>query len=555
MLRPLYRCVLRLHPPAFRERFADEMLSIFDHCLGRPGLGGLGLGRPTALSLFADGLLSLARQWTLRPEFLHDVAPAPAHQPAMDGIPLFLSLNPFRPRAAAVIHGLLLSVAVFSLTCFAIKYSWIQVLHVRIPEVQFERPQWIPPTARQSDPQRGSPASVAQGRAPIPARPESPAAPSPASTAPPRALRPSSGALPGASPRPIAAQKHATPASAAPDSKLRKVTKTSHAPKAQGTTDPVAPVAGVPSAIAEDSKLDATTRHRVIDGAVANLEKYYVYPNVAEKIANALRAHENNGDDSGASDGETFAKLLTAQMQDVSHDQHLKVAYNAIKSSEGVLGSTPEELARYRKDMRRTNCTFEKGAILPHNIGYLKFNSFPDPSLCQPTAAAEMASLNQADAIIFDLRDNQGGSPSMVALMASYLFEHPTHLDDLYNRSEGSTLQSWTLSPVTGNKLANKPAYVLTSASTFSGAEEFGYDLKLLKRATLVGETTAGAAHMVRRHRIDDHFSIGVPDTRPINPISRTDWEGTGVEPDVKVDAGDALETAKKLAAKDLQQE
>ena len=90
-----------------------------------------------------------------------------------------------------------------------------------------------------------------------------------------------------------------------------------------------------------------------------------------------------------------------------------------------------------------------------------------------------MASLNQADAIIFDLRDNRGGSPSMVALMASYLFEHPTHLDDLYNRSGDSTLQSWTLSPVPGNELANKPAYVLISPSTFSGAEEFGYDLKI----------------------------------------------------------------------------
>ncbi len=98
--------------------------------------------------------------------------------------------------------------------------------------------------------------------------------------------------------------------------------------------------------------------------------------------------------------------------------------------------------------MERTNCTFEKVAILRQNIGYVKFNSFPDPTICQSTAAAAMASLNQADAIIFDLRDNRGGSPSMVALMASYLFEHPTHLDDLYNRSGDSTLQSWTLSPV-----------------------------------------------------------------------------------------------------------
>jgi C-terminal processing protease CtpA/Prc len=164
-----------------------------------------------------------------------------------------------------------------------------------------------------------------------------------------------------------------------------------------------------------------------------------------------------------------------------------------------------------------------------------------------------MASLNDTDAIIFDLRDNGGGDPKMVALMASYLFEQPTHLDDFYNRSQDSTQESWTPPPVAGNKLTNKPAYVLISRATFSGAEEFSYDLKNLKRATLIGETTRGGAHMVSPHRIDDHFTIGVPDTRPINPISNTDWEGTGVEPDVKVHASHALKTAIKLAERGIQ--
>jgi len=161
-----------------------------------------------------------------------------------------------------------------------------------------------------------------------------------------------------------------------------------------------------------------------------------------------------------------------------------------------------------------------------------------------------MTSLNQANAIIFDLRDNQGGSPEMVAFVASYLFDHPAHLEDLYNRSANSTLQSWTLSPIDGNRLANKPAFVLTSATTFSGGEEFAYDLKMLKRATVVGETTAGAAHMVRQRRIDAHFRIRVPDTRPINPVSKSNWEGTGVTPDVRVDAAEALSTAERLAQK-----
>jgi C-terminal processing protease CtpA/Prc len=122
----------------------------------------------------------------------------------------------------------------------------------------------------------------------------------------------------------------------------------------------------------------------------------------------------------------------------------------------------------------------------------------------------------------------------------------------MYNPRETPTQQSWTQSPVPGNRLADKPVYVLTSASTWSGAEQFSYDLKMLKRVTIVGETTRGGADAGVFHRIDDHFGIGIPEVRAINPFSKTDWEGTGVEPDVKVKAANALETAEKLAESKL---
>jgi len=163
-------------------------------------------------------------------------------------------------------------------------------------------------------------------------------------------------------------------------------------------------------------------------------------------------------------------------------------------------------------------------------------------------AAGAMAKLNNTDAIIFDLRDNPGGYANMVALLATYLFDRPTHLNDFYNRGENTTEQSWTLDPVPGNKLADKPAFVLTSHKTFSAAEGFSYDLKMLNRATLVGETTSGRGHMEIPHRIDAHFTIQVPGIKVINPISHTNWEGTGVEPDVKLNTADALAAAVKLA-------
>lgn len=95
---------------------------------------------------------------------------------------------------------------------------------------------------------------------------------------------------------------------------------------------------------------------------------------------------------------------------------------------------------------------------------------------------------------------------------------------------------------------ADKPVYVLTSSRTYSGAEQFSYDLKMLKRATLVGETTGGATHSGVLHNLDDHFAVGIPENKPVNPFSGKDWAVTGVEPDVKAKAVDALATAEKLA-------
>jgi hypothetical protein len=294
----------------------------------------------------------------------------------------------------------------------------------------------------------------------------------------------------------------------------------------------------------------AAERKRLLNAVIDNLKKHYVDPEIARKTADALLAHEKNGDDDKVTDRRAFADLLTKQLREVSHDMHLEVAYSREPWPDLRPEPTAEDLTRYRKALEQDNCTFKKVEILPHNIGYLKLNAFPDPSVCRETATAAMASLNYADAIIFDLRDNRGGYSSMVSLISAYLFDHPEYM---YDPRESPTQQSWTLSPVPGNRLADKPVYVLTSGSTISAAEQFCYDLKMLRRVTLVGETTRGSAHAGVFHRIDDHFGMGIPEAKAINPFSKADWEGTGVEPDVKVKAAEALETAEKLAKSRLQ--
>jgi hypothetical protein len=300
----------------------------------------------------------------------------------------------------------------------------------------------------------------------------------------------------------------------------------------------------------EQPNLDAAERQRVLDRVIANIRQFYFDREIAQKTANVLVAHEKSGDYNAVTDAATFADLLTTQMRDASHDMHLMMEYSPDKIPDGPPAETPEQAARYLKFLEQNNCFFKKTEMLPHGIGYLKLDWFSDPTICRSTAVAAMASLNNAKAIIFDLRDNHGGDPASTVMIAAYLFNHPEYW---YGPRSAPTEESWTRSPVPGNRLADKPVFVLTSASTWSGAEQFCYDLKMLKRATLVGETTRGGAHAGVFHRIDDHFGMGIPEEKAINPFGKADWEGVGVEPDVKVKAAMALETALKLAEASLQ--
>lgn len=298
--------------------------------------------------------------------------------------------------------------------------------------------------------------------------------------------------------------------------------------------------------------LDAATRTEVINTALADLSEFYVSPDVAKQMSDAIRARQQRGEYNSITDGDAFAAKLTDDLRAVSHDKHLRVNFSPVPLPPETSGPNPKAEAAYRKQMERANCGFDKLEILPGNIGYVKFDFFADPKICAPTVIAAMNFLANSDAIIFDLRENGGGDPEMVTFICSYLFDQPTHLNDLWTRKGNTTQQFWTLPYVSGKRLATQPAYVLTSHRTFSGGEEFTYDLQQQKRATIVGEVTGGGAHPVAGHRIDAHFIIGVPFATAINPITHTSWEGTGVTPGVKVPAANALSTAQSLATAKL---
>jgi Peptidase family S41/N-terminal domain of Peptidase_S41 in eukaryotic IRBP len=303
-----------------------------------------------------------------------------------------------------------------------------------------------------------------------------------------------------------------------------------------------------------DMTIDQATRSAVIEAAIADLARAYVYPEIANAMGRQLRAGMRAGRFDAVTSAEKFADVLTETLQRESHDRHLEVRYfeKAVpEPSPDQNGSSIDE-DEHLYQLRR-NFGIESVGRFPGNIGYLDLHAFGRPQHVLERIAAAMTLLSDTSALIIDLRKCGGGDPETVMLFASYLFDQRTHLNDIYFRDENRTEERWTTDAVAGRKYGGaRKIYLLTSGDTFSGCEDFAYALKNAGRASLVGETTGGGAYAGSPQRLSAHFMMFVPSGRPINPITHTDWEGVGVQPDVKVSAKRALDAGQVAALKDL---
>jgi C-terminal processing protease CtpA/Prc len=306
--------------------------------------------------------------------------------------------------------------------------------------------------------------------------------------------------------------------------------------------------AGAQSPTPTARPLDAELRAAIIDSVAAALNEHYVFKDTAAAMEKRVRQRERKHAYDQLLTVDDFASALTEDLRDVSHDLHIGAAYlsdEQLSRFEEERQDPEVERQRAIARARRTNFQFRKAEILDGNVGYLRFDNFVDASLSGPTATAAMNFLGNADAIIFDLRYNGGGEPSLIQYITAYLLDGPTHLNNFCTEGGDSTHQFWSAPFVPGPKLTEADAFVLTSDRTFSGAEEFSYNLKNLGRATIVGDTTGGGAHPVSAFAFPSlNFGIRVPFARAVNPITGTNWEGTGVTPDIVVPADEALDVA-----------
>ena len=294
----------------------------------------------------------------------------------------------------------------------------------------------------------------------------------------------------------------------------------------------------------EPITLDDAARTKVITQVAGVLERFHVDAKTGKALSRDVRKRAARGDYRSLMYPEDFARRLTRDLREVGKDKHLELRFSYAIQPTGPPARNPDADSR----MRAGNCGFEKAEHLRPNIGYLKFNFFGDPEVCAPTASAAMNFLADSDLLILDLRDNNGGMGDMVTFVASYLFAKRTHLSDGFRRADDVTTEHWTSPDVPGRKFADKPVFVLISKRTFSAGEALAYVLQDLKRATLIGEQTVGGSGTIEFKPIDDHFVVVVPTGSVISPVTKTTWAGSGVVPDVKVAADDALDEALKRA-------
>ena len=297
--------------------------------------------------------------------------------------------------------------------------------------------------------------------------------------------------------------------------------------------------------------IDPSTPAELVRRLSEEVRSNYVYPEIAEQICARLQQRLEEGAYDGITEGEFLAYALTHHLQEVNGDEHLWVRWTSesLPEHEGQLRHNAEWVAQQQLEASLDNYGLHKVERLPGTVGYLDIRHFHRPAWGGDTAVAAMNFVANTSALIVDLRGCRGGLPDMVVLILSYLFgDEPVHLNSIYWHDDDITQQFWTLPYVPGKRFGDKPVYVLTGSDTFSGAEEFAYDLQTRQRGTVVGEKTDGGAHAGAYYRLHPHFEAFIPVGRAINPVTGGNWERSGVTPDVAVPAEQALTAAYRLA-------
>lgn len=302
----------------------------------------------------------------------------------------------------------------------------------------------------------------------------------------------------------------------------------------------------------EDLVITTKEKAKIIDTIITTVNSTYIFPDIALQVEKAIRTHQKKGEYNKITSSKEFADTISNQLVQISNDKHLRIlfSYDTVPQKTEKESPLPDFIKTFAIEH---NYGFNKIDILEGNIGYLNILGFFPFDEATNKAISSLDFLSNTQALIVDLRENTGGVGTLANFILSYFYDQrPVHFLDVTFRKENRVEQSWSCFYVPGKRFIDKPIYVLTSSGTFSAGEAFAYILQSSKRATIIGEVTGGGANVGDLIRINDHFVMNLPVGRPVSPITKNNWEGTGVKPDIEVTKENALITAQIAALREL---
>ncbi|HSQ17951.1 MAG TPA: S41 family peptidase [Anaerolineales bacterium] len=304
-------------------------------------------------------------------------------------------------------------------------------------------------------------------------------------------------------------------------------------------------------------ELTPILRQAIVQDIARIARDKYIFPEKGLATAQTIQSHLEHGDYDAILSPYVFADRLTSDLRRASSDQHWSVQFNATLTSTlyDVEGTSEAELVLLKESICRQNFGIARVEHLVGNIGYVDLHGFTWIGFdgAGESIAALMQLITHCNALIFDMRRNGGGEAETLQVFISYFVEaEPVLYDSFYYRPSGETQQIWTMPYVPGKRLPDVPLYILTGGATVSGGEAFAYILQSMRRATVIGQKTLGAAHTTDLDVVQEHFQVEYPSGRSISPFTQGDWEGVGVIPDIDVPAEEALSVAHLRALEDL---
>ena len=300
---------------------------------------------------------------------------------------------------------------------------------------------------------------------------------------------------------------------------------------------------------ANDETTTSQMRNETISALQKALKDHYIYLDKAKQVEKRLSELDHKNMSKAYSDDKEYAQAVTEIIQTIINDKHFRFVVPRSRNTsdsprEDLITRHLNALSRFRQG------GFKDIRMLEGNVGYVKIDGFRGEEI--PQVDGLMSYLRTADAIIIDLQKNGGGGQP-VNYLSSYFLPKDTLIGKTYHRHKDKWVEH-IVEPIKGDKRLDVPLYILTSERTFSAAEAFSYNLQALKRATIVGARTAGGAHPTRFMPLPNGFAVLMPDRRSYNPITQSNWEATGVQPDIETKPADALNKAHQLAKKAAKQ-